>query len=68
MGLSHRQCVVSAPPPQIAICVFPEPPLQIGEFTNDLARDTLGRIRHWSRSNPQDDSTVKRYPDILTHR
>ncbi len=36
MGLSHRQFAVSAAAPQITVCVFPEPFLQVGEFANGL--------------------------------
>ena len=40
MGLSHRQFLVSAAPPQIAVCVFPEPPPHVDELINGLAGHT----------------------------
>ena len=40
MGSSHRKFLVSAAPHQIAVCIFPEPPPQVDEFTNGLGGHT----------------------------
>lgn len=40
MGSSHRKFLASAASPQIAVCIFPEPPPQVDEFTNGLGGHT----------------------------